>query len=70
MLSGFGWAMWKSRARGSRMKVHSAGCTSIQTEYFPFLTGCPLMETSWSTSRVVAQLAPGVHTSPHGIWPP
>ena len=34
-----------------------------QTEYLPFGTGWPSSVMSRSTSNVVAQFAPGVHTS-------
>ncbi|MEI2718563.1 MAG: hypothetical protein V9E87_00260 [Gemmatimonadales bacterium] len=38
--------------------------STIQTEYFPFGTARWLMVMSWLVSRVVAQFAPGVQTSP------
>jgi len=46
--------------------VQSAFCfTMSQTEYLPFGTGRPLSVKFLFVSRVVAQFAPGVHTSFH-----
>src|SRR5690349_18001757 len=46
------------------MKVHGPfSFTFIQTEYFPFATGYPLILTGLFTWKVVAQFAPGVHVS-------
>ena len=59
--------MWNWCDFGSKMTVHSFSWTSIHTEYFPFVSACPLTVMSLSTSSVVAQLAPGVQTSPSSM---
>ena len=62
--------MWKIRGFGWNTTSHSSGWTTIQSEYLPLARACPLTVTSWLTSTVAAQLAPGVQTSPQWTTPP